>query len=178
MIKGFFFDMDGTLVDTHEANYVAYKKALADFNIAIGQQANDFLPQLAPTLNRDDYDSLAAKKAEYYKESLELSKANAELVRFLHMISQDHVTVLVTTARPANAQAVLDRHNLKDYFDHVITNDDVRNSKPAPDCYEVALKKSGLSPNEVIVFEDSATGVSSAQSAGINSIVLVKSFNS
>ena len=35
MIKGFFFDLDGTLVDTHHANFEAYKRALQDFGVDI-----------------------------------------------------------------------------------------------------------------------------------------------
>lgn len=186
MIRGFFFDLDGTLVDTHVANYEAYKKALSDFGIqitfaefkkTIGQQAKHFLPRLAPQLDPSDYEQLSTQKAEYYKEALVLSKANVELIKFLGLVAKDHHTVLVTSARPESAAVVLTRHKLTDYFDHVITNADVNKSKPAPDCYQMALAKTGLDPNEVIVFEDSDTGIASAEAAGIKAIVQIKNFS-
>ena len=184
MIKGFFFDLDGTLVDTHQANYQAYKKALADFDVlidfedfkaTIGYQAQNFLPRLAPNLSGDDYQAIARNKAEYYKELMHLTELNEGLVRFLELMSADHMLALVTTAKPANAQAVLEHHGLTHYFQHVITSADVAESKPSPEAYILALKKTGLEPNEVIAFEDSPAGQQSAEAAGI-SVVLINEF--
>lgn len=184
MIKGFFFDLDGTLVDTHGANFEAYRRALADFDIeltfeefkkSIGHQAKIFLPWFAPDLNADEYEQIAQTKKKYYKEAAHLSIVNEGLVKFINTVKQGHKIVLVTTAKRENAETILRHHNLLDVFDDIITAEDVSLSKPSPEAYELALKKAGLRPDEVITFEDSQPGIDSAQAAGI-AVIEIKDF--
>lgn len=184
MIKGFFFDLDGTLVDTHQANYQAYKKALEvfgisitfdDFKKTIGHHAQDFLPKLAPGLKPYQYKQISDKKAVYYKDVVHISELNTKLVQFLDMVSKDNQIVLITTARRVNAKAVLEHHRLTSYFDHIITREDVRDSKPSPEAYQLALKKTGLTNAEAVAFEDSEVGRSAAEAAGIP-VVMVREF--
>ena len=85
-------------------------------------------------------------------------------------MKQAHVIVLVTTAKRANAQTVLRHHELEEYFDYVVTSDDVSASKPDPECYLLALQKCGIKPNEALAFEDSEPGILAAEAAGINVI--------
>lgn len=176
MIRGFFFDLDGTLVDTHRANYEAYKLALADYNVAIdfevfkttiGMQANNFLPIIAPSLSEDSYGDIAVKKTQYYKNLVHLSTLNTTLFEFIKSVNEHYKTALVTTARKANAEAILQHHDLDKYFDITVTVEDVAVSKPHPDAYLLALQKLNLQASEVITFEDSKVGIDAAKSAGI-----------
>ncbi len=185
MIRGFFFDLDGTLVDTHMANYEAYRRALEDYGVSIsfeefkksiGHQAKTFLPWFAPGLADDDYEDMAQKKKEYYKEAVQQSVLNVSLVDFMKKIQPNNTIVLVTTAKKDNAMTVLKHHGLSEVFDFVITAEDVDKSKPHPECYEKALKKAKLKPEEVIAFEDSEPGIKAAESAGIAAL-LIKDFN-
>ncbi|MBL8030711.1 MAG: HAD family phosphatase [Candidatus Doudnabacteria bacterium] len=184
MIKGFFFDLDGTLVDTHRANFEAYRQALEDFGIeltfdefkkSIGHQAKTFLPWFAPNLSSDELDEIAEKKKRYYKEYVHLSVLNTQLVEFLKYLKPHHAIVLVTTAKRANAETMLEHHGLMDMFDQMITFEDVTDSKPSPEAYQLALERTKLQPNEVIAFEDSSAGISAAIEAGI-AVVEVKDF--
>jgi beta-phosphoglucomutase-like phosphatase (HAD superfamily) len=54
-----------------------------------------------------------------------------------------------------------------DWFDTIATGDVVANKKPAPDIYNVALKRLGIDPARAIAVEDSAIGVASAKAAGL-----------
>lgn len=184
MIKGFFFDLDGTLVDTHQANFEAYRRALDDIGVtltkdafkkSIGHQAQVFLRWFAPGLSDDEYGAIAQRKADYYKEILHLSSTNARLVSMMKFLKQEHKIVLVTTAKRGNAHAVLEHHNLTPIFDYIITAEDVSVSKPSPEGYKLALAKVGLLPEEVIAFEDSQPGIEAAEAAGI-AVVHVKEF--
>jgi beta-phosphoglucomutase len=176
VIKGFFFDLDGTLVETHAANYHAYKQALADFGIelafedfkaTIGQQAHDFLPKLAPNLSTDEIKQVSDHKAKYYKKLMHVSTANEGLITFMRQMRKNHKIVLVTTARRRNLEAVLEHHSLTEDFDYIIAAEDVKHSKPDPEAYLLALEKTGLTAEEVITFEDSETGAKAAKAAGI-----------
>lgn len=181
MIKAIFFDLDGTLVDTHKANYVAYNKALNDFGFdisyeefqkSIGHQARTFLPWFAPGLREQDYEEMAAKKATYYKTTISESVANVRLINHLQYLKEYHKIVLVTTAKKGNAIAVLQHHGIEEYFDHIVTAEDVSSSKPSPECYELALKICGIKPTEALAFEDSKPGLDAAEGAGIPVIII------
>lgn len=184
MIRGFFFDLDGTLVDTHQANYEAYKKALfaigvsitfKDFKKTIGRQARDFLPELAPSISEDEKHEVARLKAAYYKELMHLSRCNEQLVTFIDAMTAHHTIALVTTAKKQNALAVLSHHKLIDKFDIIITAEDVNHSKPDPEAYLLALKLSGLESHEALAFEDSQPGIDAASAANI-ALVHIKDF--
>jgi len=61
----------------------------------------------------------------------------------------------------------LRNHGLLDAFDAVVSADDVKQTKPAPDLYVGALTRLGLLPEEALAFEDSEHGVAAAKAAGL-----------
>ena len=183
IIKGLFFDLDGTLCDTNEANYLAYKKALKDcgyvlsrkdFKRSIGLRADKFIPLLFPDISLDKVNRIRELKADYYLDMTEVLKPNKHIIDFFLMMKPDHITVLVTTASKNNAQPVLKKVGLTDMFNFTVYGDDVDNPKPDPEAYSLALALSGLRPDEVIAFEDSESGILSAVKAGIK-VIRVKS---
>lgn len=184
MIQGFLFDLDGTLVDTHKANFEAYKKAIGDFGVAvtwdqfratIGQTASQFLPQLAPELSDDQYDEIKKHKAEYYKELMHMTEANKPLIEFMKTMAVHYPCALVTTAQPGNARAILKHHKLTEVFTVIITGGDVQEGKPSPEGYLKALELLGIKAEDTITFEDSETGKQAAEAAGIP-VIMVKDF--
>lgn len=186
VIKGFFFDLDGTLVDTHEANFHAYHEAVKNIkgitlgetlraHIKMGESSHTFLPKLINDLGVSEVDAINAEKKRVYPRHLDKSIINHQLVGFLENLSKHYVTVLVTTAKKANAQSVLEHHSLASLFTHTIYGDDVENMKPNPEAYLKALEITGLAANEVLVFEDSAKGIEAASGAGI-SVIQIKDF--
>lgn len=180
-IKGFFFDLDGTLVNTHESNYRAYQQAIQEITgktvgdalkeeIKNGESSSFFLPRLLEGAPDDVIRQIRDRKKQVYSEHLHVSELNEFLSVFLENMSPHHVTALVTTAKEANAKEVLDVHGLADYFDFCIFGDEVTKMKPHPEAYLKALERSGLTPDEVIAFEDSERGVEAAVAAGIQTI--------
>lgn len=185
VIKGFFFDLDGTLVNTYEADYQAYRaaaKEVLDFDLLQdayaklhGMEMRDKFKILVPGITEDQLDKLAANKKTQLPHFVHLGTANTALVQWLAQISRDHITVLVTNAKPDNAKLVLETYKLAPYFTHVIPGNEVKHHKPHPEHYLLALERTGLQPYEVIAFEDSESGLESATRAGIP-VVHVRSF--
>ena len=61
---------------------------------------------------------------------------------------------------------VLDKLNVSQFFDVIVTGDEITNGKPHPDTYLTVAKKLGVQPNECVVIEDAKSGIQSAKAAG------------
>ena len=79
---------------------------------------------------------------------------------------------IVTGAGPDGVQSTLRQHSLGDFFETVVSGDDVANSKPAPDCYLLAVRRLGLLPSECVAIEDTEHGVNSAAAAGVRCLAV------
>jgi beta-phosphoglucomutase len=71
----------------------------------------------------------------------------------------------------------LDNGQLKAYFKHIISIDDVNNGKPSPEGYLLAAKRLGVQPQECLVIEDTPVGITAAKNAGMDVIALTTSHN-
>jgi HAD superfamily hydrolase (TIGR01509 family) len=175
-IKGLFFDLDGTLVDTLDANIHAYQKALHQINREVTQQElaqvfgmrhDIFLKQIYDDITREEILEISRLKSLYYPEFLHLCRPHLELISFVRTLRSEHTTVLVTMAQRKNAEAVLKKSSIEDMFDIIITGEDVTKAKPHPESYLMALELSGLDPHEALAFEDSESGLAAAKAAGV-----------
>jgi len=186
VIRGLFFDLDGTLADTDEANYHAYSRAFADegytldrkpffyLQSTLGLRADAYIPRLAPDASPEVVNRIWKNKAGYYANAMHLVRPNHQLIAFLRLSRPHHTTALLTTAKRANASRVLAATGLSlNEFDHHIFGDEVTQSKPNPEVYLKALERADLEPNEVIAFEDSEGGLAAANAAGIRVIKVV-----
>ena len=61
---------------------------------------------------------------------------------------------------------MMERAALTGYLDLIVSNQDVKRSKPDPEMYQVAIKKLGLQPKECVVVEDNPNGVAAGRAAG------------
>lgn len=186
LIKAFFFDLDGTLVNTYEADFLAYRDAImevtgipitqSDFARTHGKEMRYKLADLTPNITEEEVLQIGVQKKLHYTKYLHLTAPNKPLIDFLRTQAHpDQRAVLVTTAKRHNAQLVLEAHDISQHFSEMVFGDDITNPKPHPEPYLVALKKTGLKPQEVIAFEDSDVGVASATAAGIQ-VIRIRSF--
>ena len=180
--KALLVDLDGTLIDTSEANYLAYAAALDSVDVKLdrarwrasceGRNWRQFLPELVGHLPGVDPAIVAGKKAELYPAKLPHSRVNRGLVRRLRAAQGRAKVALVTTASRANAGAALRHHALTDLFDVVVTGCDVDRHKPSPDAFHLAADRLGVGPQDCLVFEDSTIGKSAAAAFGARCIAV------
>ena len=173
------FDLDGTLFSTKDVNYRAYKEALGELPLDYdfyckacnGQNYRQFLPKIVPGITEDEMQRIHEAKKRAYPKYLKYAELNEELLKnFLE------INALVTTASRRNAEDILSEFGLKDSFDFVITQEDVENTKPDPECFLLALSRAGVKKEETIVYEDSEPGFKAAEAAGLK-YVKVEGFN-
>lgn len=72
---------------------------------------------------------------------------------------------VATSSVSASARPFLDRHQLTQFFEVIITGDEIERGKPAPDIYLRTAEKLAIAANECLVIEDSLSGIAAAKAA-------------
>ena len=72
---------------------------------------------------------------------------------------------LATSSVSASARPFLDRHQMTEFFDVIITGDEIEHGKPEPDIYLHTAEKLGVAADDCLVIEDSLSGIAAAKAA-------------
>jgi beta-phosphoglucomutase-like phosphatase (HAD superfamily) len=91
----------------------------------------------------------------------------------LDLLAAGGVPAAIASAAPARwVIAAADRIGLGGRFNVIVTSDDVKRGKPAPDVYLEAARRIGADPARSVALEDSAPGIRSARAAGLRTIAI------
>ena len=175
------WDMDGTLVDSEEYWLSSEQNLAQEFNGT--WEAQDGLDLIGMSL----YDSTKVMKAKMGLElepdeiinrltddvvaqlavSIPWRPGAQELLRELKR--RGIKTALVTMSMKRMAESVVDQIPFK-AFDVIVAGDMVSEGKPHPEPYLMAARLLGVAPEDCVAFEDSHTGLSSAEAAGTKAV--------
>lgn len=174
MAKLIIVDLDGTLFDTKDVNYHAYRDALAFYGYDIdydyyckfcnGRHYLDFLPQITTT-NETILTAIHKKKKKAYRKYLDKAILNKGLVDIIRLMKAEYKTAVVTTASKENCEDILEKFKLEKLFDLILTHDDISEVKPDPEGFLKAMQYFDATPEETIIFEDSEVGLLAAESS-------------
>lgn len=182
-LRALIFDMDGTLIDTDNQHFDAYVEVFADLGRPLDRDEYD--AQMAGRPNMEILRDYFPDESDAYRRDLMNRKENAfrttaatwepltglaELMNWAK--EQGLAQALVTSAPRENAAYLLDAVNLTGTFVPEVYADELPRGKPDPLPYTTALELLGVTPEQAIVFEDSASGVKSGASAGILTVGL------
>lgn len=174
----FFFDMDGTLVNTNLANFLSYKKAISlvlniELSPTLHNQHERFnrcrLKELFPTLSDANYKKIILLKEVFYKEFLPETTIIKENVEILLKYSGINKMVLVSNCRKERALETLSFHGLADKFSDLFYRE-INPNKQRINKYQNAIDLLGISPNDIIVFENEEVEIADAIEANIKTI--------
>jgi len=178
------FDLDGVLVNTgpfHLRSWydLAEKEGfeMSDelFYSTFGMQNYQIIPQLANRpLSRADIDRLSDWKEARYRE---LIKGRLVLLPGVKQLLQDlkrsgfRLAVGSSTPR-VNLDFMLNETSSHDYFDALVSGEEVQNGKPAPDTFLKAAQKLHLPPSRCAAIEDAVQGIHAAKAANMKVIAI------
>lgn len=175
MIRAIVTDFDGTLVDTFEANYQAYKIAFGNNSLSItrdqykacfGLRFDAFMKQMGID-GGDIMASIKKDKAQVYPQCFDSLVPNTTLIAFVRKMKLSGVkTAIASTAQKENLMNVLNHLHLEDLFDEIIAGTGVKKGKPDPEIYLKAMKVLGVFPEETLIFEDTEVGLQAADASG------------
>lgn len=189
IVKAIITDLDGTLVDTFEANYEAYLLAFKRYFHEIGYELSREQYQACFGLRFDDFmdymqvddtklrDKIKKEKARVYPMCFKSLKPNKTLISFIRGAKASGVkTAIASTAQRNNLMNVLNYLNLTDIFDFILAGDSVKKGKPSPEIYLTTMAGMGVIPTETLIFEDSQVGLQAAEASGANYIKITAEY--
>jgi beta-phosphoglucomutase-like phosphatase (HAD superfamily) len=172
--------MDGVLIDARDWHFNALNIALGEFGFNISREAHltefNGLPTKVKLNMLTEEQGLPLRlhpliSAIKQRETIKIAMNNCLPVfqheyLFQQLKLEKYQIGVVTNSIRKTTTFMLDLACLINYFDVIITNEDVSLPKPAPEPYLQACKKLNLEPKHALVIEDNSNGVLSAQSAG------------
>lgn len=188
MVCALIFDVDGVVADTEVLNARASVLMFQEL-YGVTVQPEDFRPFVGTGDERyvegvaEQYgvtiDTQAAveRRAENFFKLLENEPLPAApgVLELVDAAREDAETrlAIATSGRKAKQFPVIEGTGLRlEWFDAVITGDDVTRKKPDPQIYLVTAERLGLPPSVCVVFEDAPAGVAAARAAGMACIAV------
>lgn len=182
--KAIIFDMDGTLLESTEGDYLAWKKiferygkqlSYSDYVPILGIRSKDVITRFLGFTNEEDVKRILVEKFNCFVEVTNEKPVQAVPFagKFLQSAFHSSLKVgLATSSRKEKMHLLLTQLGFKQYFDAIVTGEEVENSKPAPDIFLKAANRLGIAPQDCIVVEDGPIGVSAAKKAGMKCIAI------
>jgi beta-phosphoglucomutase family hydrolase len=184
MVKGVVFDMDGTLMDNMDFHHKAWIDFLAAYDIHITdeefQEKNiGIITEIVPKffdrkLSPEEIIALGKEKEAVYRNLYkDHIQALSGLENFLQALQEAGITIaLATAADKGNIDFTLDALGIRKYFSAITGSEEVTHGKPHPDVYLKSASKLQLPAETCVAFEDTPSGIKSAQAAGMGVIGL------
>ena len=190
MLKAIIFDMDGVLIDSIGPIWESFSRVLRDEGVNF---SDDYIKRNLASSLRDnlqawktefgikDYDLMefSKKAGEIQFELMKKEKVNSELLTLLQESKKNNVVCAVATSSLRwRAEKILDLLDIKSFFQALVTADDIKNHKPAPDVFLEAANKLNIKPEKCVVIEDAGNGIDAAKNANMKTIGLITKYHS
>jgi HAD superfamily hydrolase (TIGR01509 family) len=180
-IKLIIFDLDGVLVDAKKIHFDSLNQALSSidtkYNISWnehltmydGLKTNQKLNLLTEKkgLPVDLHKTIWNKKQNLTLKMLKELKINEPLVKTISKLSElGYLIACASNSIRKSVITMLSKSGIIEYFDLIMSNEDVLMSKPHPQIYWECMSKLKVLPNETLIIEDSPTGLMAAHTSG------------
>ena len=177
-IQAVLFDLDGVLVDSLDAWYYAFCDALKHFGKKkisyevfkknFGSSAEEEISTIFKGVSMTE---LVSFYNLAFKSRSEFVRLNSEAIPTLEKVKELKMkTCIITNSTRPITMEFLDNFRIKKYFDEIVTMEDVKNGKPAPDMVLKACSLLGIRPADAIVVGDTINDMLAGKSAGCTTI--------
>jgi len=196
MIKAIIFDMDGVIINSEKLWWKAIDEQMEKHGIQI-----DHSPALKKFINihirgrsqkyaitmakkrfglKGSYEQLLNERLNIliriFKQELKSIFGSISLIRFLH---QNRYPLAIASSSPRKIiNFVIKQFKLKSYFKIIVSGDDFKKSKPHPEIFLKCARLFKEKPSNILVIEDSISGIQAARRAKMKCIALKQPYTS
>ena len=183
--RAVLFDMDGVIFDSERAQRacwqaVADRTGLGDMTevyrdcvgVTVAAAGEILARAYGPDFDWHDFrrQSTALYLERYGESGLPLKPGVREILTALR--AQGVPLALATSTQGELARRFLRLAGVLDFFDEIVTGDQIRRSKPDPEIFLTACARLGAEPRESWVVEDSYNGVRAARAGGFHTLMV------
>jgi HAD superfamily hydrolase (TIGR01549 family) len=171
---GVIFDIDGTLTSSNQLifasfNHIAEKylgKHFTDKEITqlFGPTEDVILKQLCP----DNYEEVRKDYYDFYEANHSMAALYPGIVEILDFLKHKNILLSIYTGKGRDASIItLKEFHIYDYFDLIITGDEVAEHKPSPEGITLFLDKFNLPKDRVLMVGDAPADINASRAAGV-----------
>lgn len=176
-VRGIILDFDGVIVDSEPIRFKAGAQALAEIGISLrwerfltvwlGRTDQAGLRDILGNRYEAESVRVVARRNALYEEWLDEVPPYADAVALVGQLPSEIRLAVATGSRRIEVERILTRLGLVHRFQAIVTAEDYRQAKPAPDPFLAAARGMDLPPASCLVIEDSPAGVTAAHAAGM-----------
>lgn len=183
---GVLWDLDGTLIDSGEQHFVAWRETLAargrdhsreEFARFFGRRNDVILAEMfGNTLSADEADGIADEKEKRYRRLVRADGLEPlpGVMEWLRRLKRDgYRQALATMAPRANVTVVVEVLGLESLLDATAAAEDVERGKPDPGIFLEAARRIDVPAGRCVVVEDAPAGLEGARRAGTRTVGVV-----
>ena len=187
-MDNFIFDMDGTIFDTEKFYYQTWldiaKKEGFDFGLEdkvrlSGKQSKESIAYMVENFSMDEKEAIRIRKnlnelRDKKFNELDYSLKKPGLLNLLLYLRENNKNIaLASSSIKSRIDFLLDREEVRDYFDEIISSDDITKGKPDPQIFNLAMEKIGADKNKTYIIEDSLAGVKAAKKSEAKVVLII-----
>ncbi|MEO8230789.1 MAG: HAD family hydrolase [Ignavibacteriota bacterium] len=172
--KGIIFDVDGTLTFTNQLIFDSFNHITKKY---LGREYSDdeIIALFGPTedvilkdICKDEYENARKDYYAYYKNNHEIARLYDGIKELIIDIYNSDILLSIFTGKGrTSALITLDELGLTNYFDMIVSGDDVENHKPSPEGILMFLTKHNFGTSEVLMIGDAPSDIIAAKECGV-----------
>lgn len=182
-MKAVLFDLDGVILNSEPIYTEINRKVLDYFHV---HYTEDIFNECIGTTNHKTYQIFKdaynlpytiEEMVEYHSKIVLDTFTNADYVpsdgipALLATLKHHHIPTAIASSSPKHIiNIILNKLNLIEYFQEIVSGEEVAHGKPAPDTFLEAAKRLTIAPADCVVIEDSKHGSIAAKAAGMTCI--------
>jgi beta-phosphoglucomutase family hydrolase len=185
-VKGLIFDLDGTIANTMPNHFKAWRHAVSPYGIDFNEELFLSLTGMSKvaTINKlnelfgtkMNSQKVGASKDTYFNNLVNQTKEIEVVANVIRAYHKKLPMAIGTGSTTKGAKQTLEIIEMQQYFNIVITSEDVAQCKPHPETFLKCAELMQVNPKDCIVFEDGELGMRAARSAGMMVIDINKYF--
>ena len=173
--EGIIFDIDGTLTATNELIFETFR-FITNKYLNINYKNEEITALFGPTedvilkdLFGDSYDSARKDYFEFYSENhSKMAYAYPGIKEIVCKIKDAGIPLSIYTGKGRDSAAItLKEIGLYNYFDLIVSGDDVKEHKPSPEGVDVFVEKFNLNRENTLLIGDATVDILAARNSGI-----------
>lgn len=187
MIKTVIFDLDGVIVSTDDYHYQAWKMLANREGIPFDRERNNLLRGVSrrasleiilekgkKSYTEEEKEGMMKAKNDCYVSLLKNITPKDILPGFLDFLSflkkKGIKTAIGSSSK--NTKTILSYLRLLDSFTAIADGTEISHSKPNPEVFLLAAKKTGTAPEDCAVIEDAVAGIEAAKAGNMTAVAI------